>query len=291
MTGAGVNACKPMETVAIVGVGLIGGSFGLALRESGFSGDLIGVSSHSAIEAGIRAGSITRSANLAEAAAVADLIYLAQPVDRILITLEQLKALARPGTVVTDAGSTKQAIVEKAASCLPAVHFIGGHPLAGKEQRGAAAAEAHLFRNRPYILTPHRPETPASANLRSWLIRIGARIVEMTPSEHDSTVAVTSHLPQILSTALAITLAQQHERRVFEVFGPGLIDMTRLAMSGPDLWKSILSTNKPAVRAAIADYSEVLRHLQVCLENDNLVELFEIGSGWARQLRQFDAGT
>jgi len=280
-----------MNTVAIVGVGLIGGSFGLALRESGFTGDLIGVSSPPAIRAGLQAGAITRSASLAEAAAVADLVYLAQPVDRILITLEQLESVARPGTVATDAGSTKQAIVQKAASCLSAVHFVGGHPLAGKEQRGAEAAQFDLFRDRPYILTPHLPETPASVNLRSWVQRIGAKILEMTPGEHDSTVALTSHLPQILSTALAVTLARQHDNRVFQAFGPGLTDMTRLAMSPPDLWKSILSTNKPAIRAAIAAYSEVLKNLQVALESDSLMELFEIGSGWAKQLRQSNAGT
>ena len=280
-----------MNTVAIVGVGLIGGSFGLALRENGFTGDLIGVSSQPAIEAGLQAGAITRSANLGEAAAAADLIYLAQPVDRILITIEQLESLARPGTVVTDAGSTKQAIVQKAVSCLSAVHFIGGHPLTGKEQRGVAAAQFDLFRDRPYILTPHLPETPSATNLRSWLHRIGARIVEMTPSEHDSTVALTSHLPQMLSTALAVTLARQHDKRVFQVFGPGLIDMTRLAMSAPDLWKSILSTNKPAVLAALTAYSEVLKNLQLALESDSLVELFEIGSGWAKELRQSNAGT
>lgn len=280
-----------MNTVAIVGVGLIGGSFGLALRENGFTGDLIGVSSQPAIEAGLKAGAITRSASLAEAAAAADLIYLAQPVDRILITIEQLEPLARPGTIVTDAGSTKRAIVQKAASCLSAIHFIGGHPLTGKEQRGALAAQSDLFRNRPYILTPHLPETPASANLRSWLLRIGARIVEMTPGEHDSTVALSSHLPQVLSTALAVTLARQQDDRVFHVFGPGLIDMTRLAMSAPDLWNPILSTNKPAVLAALAAYSEVLKNLQLALESDNLMELFETGSGWAKQLRQSNAGT
>ncbi len=279
-----------MNTVAIIGVGLIGGSFGLALRKSGFTGDLIGVSSQPAIEAGLKAGAITRSASLAEAAAAADLIYLAQPVDRILVTLEQLESIARPGTVVTDAGSTKQAIVQKAAACLSAVHFIGGHPLTGKEQRGVAAAQFDLFRDRSYILTPHLPETPSSIHLRSWLQRIGARIVEMKPAEHDSTVALTSHLPQILATALAVTLARQQDERVFQVFGPGLVDMTRLAMSAPDLWNPILSTNKPAVLAALAAYSEVLKNLQLALESDSLMELFEIGSGWAKELRQSNAG-
>lgn len=278
-----------MNTVAIVGVGLIGGSFGLALRQAGFTGDLIGVSSKPAIEAGLKAGAITRSAPLAEAAAAADLIYLAQPVDRILAVIGKLDNLARPGVLVTDAGSTKQAIVQKATAYLHSVHFLGGHPLAGKEQRGAGAAQPDLFRHRPYILTPHLPEVDASATLRWWLQRIGARILEMSPEEHDSTVALTSHLPQILSTALALTLARTQDSRISEVFGPGLIDMTRLALSSSELWTPILRTNKAAVSAALENYAAALTDLHMSLDSDKLVELFEVGAHWADQLRRAKA--
>jgi prephenate dehydrogenase len=185
-----------MNTVAIVGVGLIGGSFGLAIRQAGFNGEIIGVSSQPAIDAGLRSGAISSSAALEQAAARADLIYLAQPVDRILHTLEQLASRAPARCLITDAGSTKTAIVRKAAECLHSATFIGGHPMAGKEQRGAAAADAELFRNRPYVLTPDGPESPASRNLRSWLDLIGAVTIDMSAEEHDATVAFTSHLPQ-----------------------------------------------------------------------------------------------
>lgn len=275
-----------MKTVAIAGVGLIGASFGLALREAGFAGDIIGVSSREALAAGLEKGAITHTASLAEAAAEADLIYLAQPVDRILATIEQLEEVAKPGALVTDAGSTKQAIVEKAAACLRSVHFLGGHPMAGKEQRGARAADAGLFRGRPYVLTPRTAATEASNTFRIWLERIGAQVIEMRADEHDRTVALTSHLPQLLSTALAATLARQNESRIHQIFGPGLLDMTRLAMSSSDLWIPILRTNREAVEGALRAYRTVLTDLQRAYENDTLVELFEAGSAWAKQLRE-----
>ncbi len=275
-----------MNTVAIVGVGLIGGSFGLALREAGFTGDRIGVSSPTAIEGGIKLGAIDRSATLAEAAAAADCIYLAQPVDRIIETIEQLGPLARPHTIVTDAGSTKQAIVSKARGCLTHAHFIGGHPMAGKERSGVEAAQADLFWGRPYVLTPHMPSDAISDAFRSWLGRMGAQVIEMSAAEHDATVALSSHLPQIASTALALTLAGQGNESVLDVFGPGLLDMTRLAMSSPELWKPILETNRQAVIESLGAYKTALTDLQVALENDNVVGLFEVASAWARQLRQ-----
>ncbi len=125
-----------MKTVAIVGVGLIGGSFGLALRKAGFTGELLGVSSPPALEAGLKSGAISRSATLEEAAAEADLIYLATPVDRILQTLQTLGPFARPECLITDAGSTKLAIVQKASECLPFGVFLGRAPDGGKRTAG-----------------------------------------------------------------------------------------------------------------------------------------------------------
>jgi prephenate dehydrogenase len=206
-------------------------------------------------------------------------------VDRILKTIEQLSGLLPPRVLVSDAGSTKEAIVRKAAACLPSVDFLGGHPLAGKEQRGAQAAEANLFFGKPYVLTPVQPSSPAAADFRSWLTRIGVRIIEMSPEEHDATVAMTSHLPQLISTSLAVTLSREQNGRVSEIFGPGLTDMVRLAKSSSELWSPILRTNKPAVLTAIEAYSATLRDLQAALESDTLLEFFETGSVWARQLR------
>ncbi|MGH9659460.1 MAG: prephenate dehydrogenase, partial [Bryobacteraceae bacterium] len=135
-----------MNTVAIVGVGLIGGSFGLALKKAGFAGRILGVSSERALADGLERGAIDESAPLEDAARRADLIFLAQAVGRILDTLRKLDPLVRPGALVTDAGSTKSAIVAAAREHVRACQFVGGHPLAGKERRGAAAADPDLFR-------------------------------------------------------------------------------------------------------------------------------------------------
>jgi prephenate dehydrogenase len=274
-----------MKTVAVVGVGLIGASFGLALRKAGFGGEIIGVSSEPAIQAGLKSGAISTSATLAQAAARADLLYLAQPIDRILETIEKLGPLLSPDCLVTDAGSTKVAIVEKAEEFLPPANFLGGHPMTGKEQRGAEAAEADLFRGRTYVLTPNGPASPASEGFRSWLRTIGANPIDMTASEHDTVVAYTSHLPQVLSTALAATLERQIAPRTSIVFGPGLLDMTRLALSSPDIWGSILHTNRLRVAAAVQDLTDTLVQLKADLEGGDPVHFFGPASKFASQIR------
>lgn len=275
-----------MKTVAVVGVGLIGGSFGLALRQAGFDGEIIGVSSARAVQAGLRAGAISASATLEQAAARAHLIYLAQPVDRILETLEHLGPIAPAGCLITDAGSTKAAIVRKAALHVRAATFVGGHPVSGKELRGVEAAEAGLFRNRPYVLTPvDQASSEGSRGLRPWLQRIGANVIEMPPEHHDATVAFTSHLPQLLSSALAATLARQPNASVQRIFGAGLLDMTRLALSPPDLWLSILETNKHAVAGALDSVIQVLVEVKDAFDRENLTKFLEAGRTFASALR------
>jgi prephenate dehydrogenase len=275
-----------MEVVAIAGVGLIGASFGLALRKAGFTGPIAGISSPSALAAGFECGAISSQMTLAEAARQADLIYLAQPVDRILRTIEELGPLVRPGCLITDAGSTKGQIVEQAVRHLPPTAFLGGHPLAGKEKRGAAAADADLFRNRPYVLTPSGPETPASCEFREWLARMGTLVLDTSPQEHDRTVALTSHLPQLVSTALAATLAEQSSEMLGKIFGSGLIDMTRLALSTPDLWSSIFTTNKLEVLTALDAFLSTLKQAREAVESEDLSEIFHTASSFAGSIRK-----
>lgn len=277
-----------MRRVAIVGVGLIGGSFGLALRKAGFDGEIIGVSSDRTIAAALERNVISRGATLEQAAPGADLIYLAQPVDRILQTIELLPALIGRDCLVTDAGSTKTQIARKAAEFLPAGQFLGGHPLAGKEQRGVEAADASLFCRRPYVLTPTHTETSQSAAFRLWLAEIGAEILDMSPEEHDTTVALTSHLPQLLSTALAQTLAAHGDKHVEVVFGQGLLDMTRLAISTPELWSSILATNKDAVYRAIDEFSRTLAELRKSIGTGDLTSLFTSAQLFSSKIRKAD---
>jgi prephenate dehydrogenase len=281
-----------MNTVAIVGVGLIGGSFGLSLRKAGFRGEILGVSSPGAITAGLRAGAISSSATLAEAAARADLLYLAQPVDRILVAIEQLALLLaaqRRSTpmLVTDAGSTKTAIVAKAKAVLPPNTFLGGHPMAGKEKSGVEVSEADLFMGRPYVLTPSPDfDNPLTDEFCSWTERTGARLLQMSAEEHDAVVALTSHLPQLLSTSLAMTLLSHPNPHVADVHGSGLLDMTRLAMSSPNLWQSIIATNRSEILHALDAFSERLQLVRNGVLTGDISTSFVQANTFCRELRR-----
>lgn len=260
-----------------MGVGLIGGSFALALRKAGFSGELVGVSSPATLEKALSRNVIDRGLPLASAAEEADLIYLAQPIEQILVTLDLLAPHTRPGTLVTDAGSTKSAICERAA-VLRQARFIGGHPMAGKEARGVESADPDLFVGRPYVLTSRDPE------LEKWIEAIGARLVILEPAEHDRLVAMASHLPQVLATALASMFADTPE--AMNVAGPGAADMTRLALSAYDIWHDIFSTNTPSIDAALGAYIERLETLRAQLRNPEMERTFQRAADAARSLRQ-----
>jgi prephenate dehydrogenase len=274
-----------VNKVAIVGTGLIGASFGLALRRAGYRGEIVGVSSPPAIAAALAAGAIDRAAPLAGAVAQAGLVFLSQTIGRILDTVRHLDALVEPGALVTDAGSTKCEIVDLARQTIRRAQFLGGHPMAGKEKRGAAEADADLFRGRTWVLTPDEPaelETPAAREFRGWLERAGARIAVMDCDEHDRVVALTSHLPQLASTALASTVAGSAH---IEVSGPGLYDMTRLAASSYELWRDILATNTDHIERSLALYIQMLEHMRENLRTRQLQEEFQRGAAVAGRLR------
>jgi prephenate dehydrogenase len=279
-----------MKSVAIVGTGLIGSSFGLALRQAGFDGPITGVSSPRAIADATAAGAIDRGAPLAEAVAQADLVFLSQTIGRILDTIRHLDPLVRPDALVTDAGSTKCEIVDLARHNIARCQFLGGHPMAGKEKRGAAEADAGLFRGRTWALTPDEPAelaTPGARDFRSWIERIGARIMILDAEEHDRVVALTSHLPQLASTALAATVAERMGGSPrWRMAGPGLEDMTRLALGSYDLWRDILATNTEHIERALAVYIQKLEHMRENLRTRQLQEEFERGAAMAGRLRR-----
>lgn len=278
-----------MQTVAVVGVGLIGGSFALALRRAGFEGRILGVSSERTLCEALALGVIEESETLAGAAARADLVYLSQPISRILETIRALGPLVRPGCLVTDAGSTKERIVAEFSRSLPAAQFLGGHPMAGKEMRGVAAADAALFEGRTYVLTPldqAQLESPAAVEFRSWLDRIGAMTMVMAPAMHDRAVAHTSHLPQLASTALAAMLGERLDENSRRAAGPGLADMTRLAMSSYDLWRDILDTNDGPVGEALDAYIGALSRMRRELTTPATKERFANARSFAEALRR-----
>ena len=273
-----------MRNVAIVGVGLIGGSFALALRSAGFDGAITGVSSPATIAEALRLGVIDRGAPLDAACADADLIYLAQPISRIIDVLRHLDPLVRPEALVTDAGSTKHRIVTTAREHLKRCRFLGGHPMAGKELRGVGAADAQLFRGRPYVLCPADP-AEVDSGFAHWLGKIGARTVLLGAEEHDRLVAFSSHLAQLASTALAATIFESSPEST-QVAGPGLVDATRLALSGYELWRDIFATNPAAITEALTAYIGKLEHLRENLRNRELSEEFEHAAALARQVRE-----
>jgi prephenate dehydrogenase len=278
------------ETVSIIGVGLIGGSFGLALKRAGFTGRVLGVSAAPALEAALARGAIDEGLPLEEAVPRADLVYLSQPIHRILKTLVRLDPLLRPGTLVTDAGSTKARIVAQGHHSIRRGQFLGGHPMAGKETRGPAEADAGLFNGRAYVLTPSGPaelETPAAREFLGWLAAIGAVPVTLGPAEHDRIVACTSHLPQLLSTALAATLAGRLAAPDdLHIAGPGLADMTRLAASPYEVWGDILDTNRAAIEAALDSCIAELSSLRGALGAQGVQEVFERANHFAARFRQ-----
>ena len=256
-----------MKTVAIAGVGLIGGSFALALRKAGFQGKIIGVSSAATVQKALALGVIDAALPLAEAAAAADLVYLSQPISQIIETLGALKTDA----LVTDAGSTKAVICEAGRRLK---RFVGGHPMAGKESRGVEHADAGLFHGRPYVLTSREPE------LEGWIERMGARLVFLDPQEHDRQVAFVSHLPQLLSTALASVLAGKEQ-----VAGPAAADLTRLALSPYDIWRDIFATNGGQIDAALAVFIGKLEELRKQLRGPEMEQVFSRAAASARALR------
>jgi prephenate dehydrogenase len=279
-----------MNCVAIIGTGLIGASFGLALKRAGFTGAVLGVSSERALSDAIAVGVIDRGLPLAEAAAQADLVFLSQSIGRILDTIRHLDPLLKPGTLVTDAGSTKTEIVDLARQFMRRGQFLGGHPMAGKETRGAGAAEAELFQGRTWVVTPDEPaelETPAARDLLGWLRRIGARVVVRSCDEHDRVVAFTSHLAQLASTALGSTVAENlaHESHL-RIAGPGLADMTRLALSSYELWRDILATNSEHIDRALARYIQELEHIRENLRTRQLQDEFSRGAELAAKVRR-----
>ena len=248
------------KTVVVVGVGLIGGSFALALRKAGFKGRIIGVSSVATVKAALALGVIDEALPLDVASERADMVYVAQPIEQILASLSEVDAAVRPGTLITDTGSTKSAIVDRAARVIQRGRFVGGHPMAGKESRGVQSAEAGLFEGRPYVLTGSDPE------LEHWIAKIGARLVRLDAAVHDRLVAKVSHLPQVLSTALALALGK--DSMAAQVAGPAASDMTRLAMSPYEVWHPIFATNSAHIEQEITGLIGELERLRKAIGQD-----------------------
>lgn len=261
---------REIETVSVLGVGLIGGSFALALRSIGFGGRILGVSSPSTLARALGLGVIDEGCALEDAVPRSDLIYMAQPVMRIIRQLDRVRELTPEHALVTDAGSTKLRIVDRARELFDSgSSFVGGHPMAGSEGRGVERADAKLFEGAVYALVPTGetlPDSPVASEFREWLEEIGCAIRVIQADEHDRTVAWTSHLPQMVSTALAAAIGHRvNGADGIELAGDGLRDMTRLAASPHAVWAEILETNRGPIDEALRCFLEEVEALRLSM--------------------------
>ncbi|HSU62619.1 MAG TPA: prephenate dehydrogenase/arogenate dehydrogenase family protein [Burkholderiales bacterium] len=256
--------------LAVIGVGLIGGSFALALKQAKVAAHVVGVGRSAAnLKLALERGAIDSiAADPAAAARGADLVFLATPVSYYPRILSSMSLHSK--AVVTDAGSTKRDVVAAARNALKEkiAQFVPGHPIAGAEKSGVAAATPGLFRNRRVILTP-LPENPVSAvrTVEQAWESCGARIARMSAEEHDSVLAAVSHLPHVLAFALVHDIAaRENAAQLFSYAAGGFRDFTRIASSHPEMWRDICIANRDRLLEEIDRYSKNLGSIRNIVE-------------------------
>jgi prephenate dehydrogenase len=264
---------KPLKTVAIVGVGLIGGSIGLALHQRKLAEKVIGIGRRQeSLRVARRIGAVDHtSVDLAKGVAEADLVVVCTPVGRIAEDIRQTALHCPEGILITDAGSTKQSIVAALDADLPrGCRYLGSHPLAGSEKSGAAFADANLFENRITILTPTKNTRAEDYDcIEQFWEALGSVVIQLTPEEHDRALALTSHLPH----CVAATLSAMMPEKYFRLSGPGLLDTTRIAAGDAELWLQIFNLNRENVLQALEQFSSRLTALQTALRDGNQDEI------------------
>lgn len=267
---------KPLDTVAIVGVGLIGGSIGLALRQRGLVENVVGIGRRQvSLRIARRTGAVTQTTiDLAKGVAKAQLVIVCTPVAQIVGHVREAAKHCREGTLFTDAGSTKQAIVAALDEGLPrGCRFLGSHPIAGSEKTGPSYAQADLFDGRVAVLTPTRNTRAEDFDLlEQFWQSLGSVVLQMSPEEHDRALAVTSHLPHLAAAALATTVSEKY----FRVAGTGILDTTRLAGGDVELWKQIVMSNRENVLAALEQFGACLTAMHSAIRNRDEADLERI---------------
>jgi prephenate dehydrogenase len=254
------------KTVTIIGVGLIGGSIGLALRERKLAERVIGVGRRAATLRKAKQLGIVNATTLRleEGVAEADLVVVATPISQIVDQVCAAAPACRPGTLITDAGSTKATIVESLNGQIPdSIRFVGSHPLAGSEKSGPEAATADLFEGRVVVVTPSRTtHNGAAEDAADFWSALGATVFLMSPEEHDAALASTSHLPHLLASLLAGATP----RADLPLTATGWQDTTRIAAGDPELWTQIFLDNKRNVLKSLARFEKTMHRAKAAIE-------------------------
>jgi len=277
-----------IRQITIVGTGLIGGSLGLALRQAGFDGAIVGCDKREVLQIARARGAIDRAeADLERAIVGSDVIVLATPVGCILSQLEAVAPLSAPDALITDTGSTKEKFVERARMILgdkAPERVLPGHPMAGKEVGGIEHADASLFRDAVWLVAPlaERPFTACQQEYVDLLKAIGARVIAMDAERHDRLCAWISHLPQMIATALACSLREEFgdDEALIQIGGRALREMTRIAGSPYSMWRDIARTNTTNIEEALLQFEQQLAYLRENLRGPGLREMFEEAEQW-----------
>ncbi len=275
-----------IRQITIVGTGLIGGSFGLAVKATGFRGRIVGCDSKQSLAKAKRKRAIDHgNRDPIEACKGSDLVLLATPVGGIIELIAKIALHLGPNTLITDVGSTKSEILRAAEKSFgedTPRRFLAGHPMAGKENSGIEFADADLFRGAVWFFTPSRKQglkTGKAAELLALVKKIGARIAVLEANDHDQLCAWISHVPQMLSTALASTLVEEYgeDAPLLESGGRALREMTRIASSPYSMWRDIALTNKQSIADALLKLEQKLAHIRENLDTRELEREFEQG--------------
>ncbi len=273
---AGSGAPPIFERIAILGLGLIGGSIALAARQTWPKSLVIGVDSKDVLEHAMVRHAIDVAADEPYVISEADLVILAAPVRENLQLLAQIDEHLGQAAVITDVGSTKRAIVDAARALPPRLTFVGGHPMGGAARGGFEAARPELFKGRPWIFTPHTDTAgDALEKLFAFASALGALPKTMGASEHDRVLAFISHLPQLTASALMAAIGRE-AGDALSLAGRGLVDTTRLAASPAGIWQDIAATNRDHIRRALDALIARLTELRDDLdEGEAIARIFE----------------
>jgi prephenate dehydrogenase len=281
----------PFSRVAILGTGLIGGSFGLALRTHFPDISIVGIDREETLHAALARGAVQETANnLAAAVRSADLVYVALPIGATIEALPAIAAAAKDGALVTDAGSTKTIICRAAKTFFAGgARFLGGHPMAGRETSGIARADAGLFSGARYALVGSEDDPdPRVQGFASLVRTLGAEPVWCDAETHDWAVGIVSHLPQLLAVALARVVQDETDETglPLSLSGPGLQDMLRLAGSPYGLWRDVAHTNTENIARALDRLEQAVEYLRTQLTSKELEQEFLVANDLYKQLKK-----
>ncbi len=266
--------------VAVVGLGLIGGSVALAIKRRWPSALVVAVDRKPVIEAAMRAHAADVGGDTLDMAGDVDLVVLCAPVLQNIALLAQLPEYLRSGTLVTDVSSTKRAIVAAAAN-VPTLEFVGGHPIAGAAAGGFGASRPDVFDGHPWVLSPRADHGSHIGDLERFVRGLGGVPHVMNADLHDRFMAATSHLPQLAASALMNVVGGLAGDAGLELAGAGLRDTTRLAASPPAVWKDIAATNADQIREALDRLIDALSSLRTDLENGTAIDtIFTSAARW-----------